>query len=105
MNDRTRFKSQKKQLDEEWQTLHAKIGVLENFIAGSVVREERRKSLRAQNVLPPPEQARRSHSRQRMSRWQERHYHHQRERHGLMFLLLFVAVCATAWWLINHVAP
>lgn len=101
---KNREQAEGRELDEEWETLHAKIGVLENFITGSVMREQKRARLKSQNILPPPEhrtQPNRRRQSQKMGRWEAQNYYGQREKHGLMFLLLFAAVCAMLWWLIN----
>ena len=93
-----------RELDEKWETLNAKIGVLENFITGSMIREQKRRRLRSQNILPPPEhrtQPNRRKQSQKMGRWEAQNYYGQREKHGLTFLLIFAAVCAMLWWLIN----
>ena len=99
-----RDQNEQRELGEQWQSLHAKIGALENFITGSVMREEKQKRLRSQNILPPPEHRiqpnRRKHP-ERMGRWEAQNYYGRREMHGLTFLALFAAVCALLWWLAN----
>ena len=80
--------------------------MLEDFITGSVVREEKKRRLRSENILPPPERARgnqRVRSNQKMSRWEAQNYYGQRERNGLTFLAWFGAVCAVVWWLFRAI--
>ena len=106
MRSQSRLQSEHQELSEEWESLHAKIGVLENFITGSVVQEEKKRRQRSQNILPPPERAhgnRRVRKNQRMSRWEAQNYYGQRERNGLTFLAWFVAVCAVVWWLFRAI--
>lgn len=101
---RSRLQHERKDLDEEWETLNAKIGVLENFITGSIVHEEKKRRLRSQNILPPPESPhgkRKVRNAHRMSRWEAQNYYGKRERNGLTFLLWFGAVCAVLWWLVQ----
>lgn len=93
------------QPDEEWQTLNAQIGALEDFLSGAARREAARRRQKLQNILPPPDRAGiPSSAPRRMSRWQERHYLESRQRNGLNFLLLFAAVCALLWWLLHSAA-
>ncbi len=88
-------------VDDEWQTLNAQIGALENFLTGASARAERQRRQRLQNILPPPDRADLPRDRQRMSRWQERNHYGERQRHGISFFLLFCAVCALLWWLLH----
>lgn len=100
---RPRRKNQQKGADEEWQTLNAQIGALESFLSGAVARAERQRRQKLENILPPPDRSDPSQRRnqQRMSRWQERHYYEDRQRHGITFFFLFCAVCALLWWLLH----
>ncbi len=105
---RKRSASKEAMLDQEYEKLHAKIGVLEDFITKSAVKQERTSRMRAGNILPPPEQWRtgsgnggKNSVANRRSRWQKRKEHAQRDRSGLTFLALFVAACALALWLLK----
>ncbi|NNE90186.1 MAG: hypothetical protein HKN23_00920 [Verrucomicrobiales bacterium] len=96
--------SKKALLSDEYQKLDAKIGVLEDFITGTVVKESRREKMRSKNILPPPEQWGASFHKkpdQRKARWEERQHLANRERSGLTFLALFFGFCLMVWWLIN----
>jgi len=95
-------------LSHEYEKLHAKIGVLEDFITTSAAKQERRSQMRDRNILPPPEQWRKARVKKgnhsatkRRPRWQQRQQKAQRERSGLTFLVLFGAACALGWWLLN----
>ena len=92
-------------LAEEYQKLDAKIGVLEDFIVGTVIKEQRRQQMRARNILPPPEQWRDARKKKRQAdrkgRWEERRYLADRERSGLTFLALFLGFCTLVWLLIK----
>ena len=104
---RKRSASKEAMLDQEYEKLHAKIGVLEDFITKSAVKQDRTSRMRASNILPPPEQWRtpangsKSSVANRRSRWQKRQEHAQRDRSGLTFLVLFTAACAIALWLLK----
>ena len=102
---RSRLSSEKESIDEEWQSLNAKIGALENFITGSIVREEKQRRLRSQNILPPPERAqgnrRARNNAHRMSRWEAQNYYGKRQKNGITFLLWFLAVCAVLYYLVQ----
>lgn len=90
-------------VDEEWHTLNAQIGALESFIHGATRRVEAQRRRKLENILPPPDRSDfpRDRGHQRMSRWQQRHHQEVRARHGLTFFLLFLAVCAVLWWLLD----
>ena len=105
---RKRSASKESMLNHEYEKLHAKIGVLEDFITASAAKQERRSQMRDRNILPPPEQWRKAltkrgnnKSAKRSPRWQQRQQAAQRERSGLAFLVLFGAACALGWWLLN----
>jgi hypothetical protein len=89
--------------DDEWHTLNAQIGALENFINGAARKADLQRRRKLENILPPPDRGDfpRDRPGQRMSRWQQRNYYEARQRHGLVFFLLFAAVCAVLWWLLN----
>ncbi|MCB1063818.1 MAG: hypothetical protein KDN20_12955 [Verrucomicrobiae bacterium] len=87
--------------DEEWQTLNAQIGALESFLTGASARADRQRRQRLENILPPLDRADLPRDHHRMSRWQERNHYGERQRHGVSFFLLFCAVCALLWWLLQ----
>ncbi|MBL9151746.1 MAG: hypothetical protein JNK37_04660 [Verrucomicrobiales bacterium] len=93
----------RKGIEDEWQTLNAQIGALESFLHGIERKAAQQRKNKLENIIPPPDRGDlpRDRAGQRMSRWQERHYHEARQRHGLVFLMLFGAVCAVLWWLLN----
>lgn len=90
-------------LDEEYARLNAKIGVLEEFLTGSVIQQERLRRQRREGIIPPPDHPsyKRRKSSRRMILSQEEAYYQQRQQHGLTFLALFIAACAIAWWLLG----
>ena len=96
-----RRSSSREGIDQEWQTLNAQIGALENFLSGAHARAEHQRRQRLQNILPPPDRSELPQRQQRMSRLQQHHHYDQRQRHGLTFLFLFSAVCALLWWLLR----
>ena len=93
----------RKGLEDEHATLHARIGVLEEFITGSVIQQERLRRQRKEGILPPPDHPsfKRRKGPRRMILSEEEAYYQQRQQHGLTFLALFVAACAIAWWLLG----
>ncbi|MEM1442827.1 MAG: hypothetical protein AAGF67_10825, partial [Verrucomicrobiota bacterium] len=96
------------EIDEEEKMLHAQIGALEGFIAGSPARDQRNK-IKDPSVVPPPERVRgRGDHNLRMTpvarrpcyAKQERQSR-QRDQHVMVFFLLFVGACWLAWWLLE----
>ena len=96
------------QIEEEQKVLHAQIGALEGFIAGSPARDQK-KRIKDPAVIPPPEQRGRRRAlspgspagRQRACYAQQQRRHRQRDQHVLVFFALFVGACWLAWWLLN----
>lgn len=90
-----------KKAETEMHLLHAKIGVLENYLAKRAESEVNHSQMRRGNVLPPPDatpsRAQRTTDR---SYSETRRYHAARNRAGVRFLMLFGVACALGWWLI-----
>ena len=100
-------KSSKRNLDDESQMLHAKIGQLEDFIAGSPFRE-RQKRFKTHDTVPPPEQSNsqastRGRGRRQPSRRELESMRNERFSHLFTFVCLFAAVCAMLYWLLQLV--
>jgi len=92
--------SRRKSLAEKEHKLHAQIGKLEEFIAGSPFRD-RRHTLTTRNIIPPPERHRRrpAKRKKRLSRKHKEAARQERHRHLFHFFCLFLLVCATLYWL------
>jgi len=98
-------KRAKRNLDDETQTLHAKIGELEDFIAGSPFRE-RHSRFKTRDTVPPPERTTRSASssrRRQPTRAEMEAMRNERMSHLFTFVCLFAAVCAMLYWLVKMV--
>lgn len=75
--------------------------MLEDFLAGRAMVEERRDQMRRNNILPPPENNLRLQARRRMSAIERRRYLAERNRGGIRFFILFCLVCGILWWLLK----
>lgn len=100
-------RSRSKQIEDEQEILHAQIGALEGFIAGSPARDQR-KRIKDPSMIPPPEKlgrrtgafSARQHPGRRCYAKQERQSR-QRDQHVIVFFLLFIGACWLAWWLLE----
>ncbi len=97
----------KRQLEEAEYTLHAQIGQLENFIAGSPFREKKR-WYDNRDMVPPPDRFSASRSAataantgRRLSRREVMEMKQERNKHAFTFFCLFLAVCALLYWLLQ----
>lgn len=97
-------KPSKQELDDQTQTLHAQIGALEDFIAGSPFRD-RRDRFRRHDTVPPPERnsspAANRRSRGEFSLREKAGLRKERFNHLLTFVALFGSVCAMLYWLLQ----
>lgn len=85
--------------------LHAKIGELEDFIAGSPFRE-RHSRFKTRDTVPPPERMNRSSGsgrRRQPTRAELEAMRNDRLSHLFTFVCLFAAVCAMLYWLVKMV--
>lgn len=100
----------REELEEESEILHAQIGELEGFIAGSPFRDSAQRFAN-RNLVPPPDAKRskrpQASSREeepevrRLSRQQRQAQIQERHNHLFTFFCLFLAVCAVIYWLLN----
>ena len=88
-------------VNQNYHQLNAKIGVLEEFLAGHAMAAENRDQMRRNNILPPPESTLRHQARRKMSAMERRKYLASRERGGLKFFALFCLASAIGWWLLK----
>ncbi len=98
-------KRAKRNLEDESQTLHAKIGELEDFIAGSPFRE-RHSRFKTHDTVPPPERMNRSNGtgrRRQPSRSELEAMRNERTSHLFTFVCLFASVCGMLYWLVKLV--
>ncbi len=97
--------SQRKELEETEHKLHAQIGQLEEFIANSPFREEKRE-IATRNIISPPERTKKSATK-RKKRLNKHMQTAREERHHHLFnfLCLFLLLCAMLYWLFLPVLP
>ena len=88
-------------LDQKHHKLNAKIGVLEDFLAGHAMAALQKDQMRRDNILPPPETFIKKQSKKRMSALERRQQYAERNRGGLRFFSLFCLGCGIAWWLLK----
>jgi hypothetical protein len=97
-------KPSKRELDDQTQVLHAEIGALEDFIAGSPFRD-RRDRFRSRDTVPPPERksspAANRRRRGELTHREKATLRRERFSHLLTFVALFGAVCAMLYWLLQ----
>jgi len=86
--------------EEQFHQLHAQIGAIESFLARRDQAEEKRRQMKAENILPPPDRAAPKRSRTTMTLAERRRYLAERNRNGVRFLFLFVVACGLIWWLV-----
>lgn len=98
-------KRAKRNLDDESEMLHAKIGELEDFIVGSPFRE-RHSRFKTRDTVPPPERVNRTSGtsrRRQPTRSELEARRNDRMSHLFTFVCLFAAVCAMLYWLVKMV--
>ena len=105
-NRRKPRKPTKQELDDQTQTLHAQIGALEDFIAGSPFRDHRERFRRRDTVPPPERNATSSPAANRRRRGEltlreKAALRKERFNHLLTFVALFGSVCAMLYWLLQ----
>jgi hypothetical protein len=97
-------KPSKQELDDQTQMLHAQIGALEDFIAGSPFRDRRDRFRRHDTVPPPERNVSPSANRRRRGELTHREraaLRSERLNHLLIFVALFGSVCAMLYWLLQ----
>lgn len=99
-------KPSRQELDDQTQTLHAQIGALEDFIAGSPFRD-RRERFRRHDTVPPPERntspASSRHRRGELTHREKAALRRERFSHLMTFVALFASVCAMLYWLLQMI--
>ena len=97
-------KRNKRDMEEQTETLHAKIGALEEFIAGSPFRD-RHQRFKTRDTVPPPDRMSTSAARNKRRRQPNRReleaMRKERASHLFTFACLFAAVCAMLYWLLQ----
>lgn len=88
-------------LNQRHEKLHAKIGVLEDFLAGHAMEAQQQDQMRRDNIIPPPETFLLKQKHHRMSALERRHQHTERNRGGIRFFFLFCLACGMVWWLLK----
>jgi hypothetical protein len=96
--------SRRKHLEDKQHKLHAQIGKLEEFIAGSPFQERRRK-IATRDIIAPPEHSRQAapKRKKRLSRKHKLAARQERHRHLFNFFCLFLLLCAILYWLFHPV--
>lgn len=89
-------------LKQSHHKLNAKIGALEDFLAGHALAEAHKNQMRRDNILPPPESLNHQQARRRMSAIERRRYLAERNRGGIKFFSLFCIASAIGWWLLKN---
>ncbi len=79
--------------------LNAEIAVLEGFLADQRSDEIRREEMRRENIIVPSRSRHQAKTERTVTGAQRRAHLVERNRSGMKFLALFLAVCALLWWL------
>lgn len=94
------FQETARALREKENRLSEEILSLEEVLASLEAKEENRKQMRRENVMPPPQERWASHHRNpKLSKAQQRRITRERDKSVLRFFLLFLIACALAFYL------